>query len=102
MKLSVGAVGAVEALGSGGALSEEMVLLVVVLSPASPSPGGAAAACSPSPGGCAAVCSLAGGVLGEVLWAGRDPCSHASHATVPATASGPFAHQSRAHESCAS
>ena len=105
VKLSVGAVGAVEALGSGGALSEEVVV-GEVLSPASPSPGGAAAACSPSPGGCGAACSLAGGVLGEVLWAGRDPCSHASHAlargAVPATASGPFAHQSRAHESCAS
>ena len=55
VKLSVGAVGAVEAVGGGGALSQEVVLLVVVLSPASPSPGGGAvgggaAACSPTVG----------------------------------------------------
>ena len=53
VKLSVGAVGAVEAVGEGGALSQEVMLLVVVLSPASPSPGGGAvgggaAACSPT------------------------------------------------------
>ena len=57
VKLSVGAVGAVEveaeAVGGGVALSQEVVLLVVVLSPASPSPGGGAvgggaAACSPT------------------------------------------------------
>ena len=56
VKLSVGAVGAVEAVGGGGALSQEVEegpWLVAVLPPASPSPGGGAvgggaAACSPT------------------------------------------------------
>ena len=93
VKLSVGAVGAVEAVGGGGALSQEVVLLVVVLSPASPSPGGGAV------GGGAAACSpTVSQEEEEVVWAGRGACPHDSHAraprlsrtrgAVPATASG--------------
>ena len=69
VKLSVGAVGAVEAVGGGGALSQEVVLLVVVvLSPASPSPGGGA------DGGGAAACSpTVSQEDEEVVWAGRVP-----------------------------
>ena len=101
VKLSVGAVGAVEAVGGGGALSQEVVLLVVVLSPASPSPGGGAV------GGGAAACSpTVSQEEEEVVWAGRGACPHASHAlargAVPATASGPFAHLTRAHETLGS
>ena len=101
VKLSVGAVGAVEAVGGGGALSQEVVLLVVVLSPASPSPGGGAV------GGGAAACSpTVSQEEEEVVWAGRGACPHASHAlargAVPATASGPFAHLARAHETLGS
>ena len=102
VKLSVGAVGAVEAVGGGGALSQEVVLLVVVLSPASPSPGGGAV------GGGAAACSptVSQEEEEEVVWAGRGACPHASHAlargAVPATASGPFAHLTRAHETLGS
>ena len=100
VKLSVGAVGAVEAVGGGGALSQEVVLLVVVLSRASPSPGGGAV------GGGAAACSPTVSQEEEVVWAGRGACPHASHAlargAVPATASGPFAHLTRAHETLGS
>ena len=106
VKLSVGAVGAVEveaeAAGGGLALSQEVVLLVVVLSPASPSPGGGAV------GGGAAACSptVSQEEEEEVVWAGRGACPHASHAlargAAPATASGPFAHLTRAHETLGS
>ena len=101
VKLSVGAVGAVEAVGGGGALSQEVALLVVVRSPASPSPGGGAV------GGGAAACSpTVSQEEEEVVWAGRGACPHASHAlargSVPATASGPFAHLTRAHETLGS
>ena len=75
VKLSVGAVGAVEAVGGGGALSQEVVLSVVVLSPASPSPGGGAV------GGGAAACSPTVSQEEEVVCPGG---------AVPATASWPF------------
>ena len=97
VKKSVGVVGELEEVEGGGALSQEVVLLVVVLSPASPSPGvgavgGGAAACSPT----------VSKEEEEVVWAGRGACPHASHAlargAVPATASGPFAHLTRAHK----
>ena len=88
VKLSVGAVGAVEAVGGGGALSQEVVLLVVVLSPASPSPGGGAV------GGGAAACSPTVSQEEEEV-----VCTSGA---VPATASGPFARLTRAHETWAS
>ena len=78
VKLSVGAVGAVEAVG--GARDR----------------AGGAAACSPT----------GSQEEEEVVWAGRGACPHASHAlargAVPATASGPFAHLTRAHETLGS
>ena len=46
VKLSVGAVGAVEAVGGGGALSQEVVMWVKVLGGGAV--GGGAAACSPT------------------------------------------------------
>ena len=101
VKLSVGAVGAVEAVGGGGALSQEVVLLVVVLSPASPSPGGGAvgggaAACSPTVSQESAESSLASSLASPgASWGNPEGgldliLPHASHAlargVVPATA----------------
>ena len=80
--------GGVESVGSGGALSQEVVLLVVVLSPASPSPGGGAV------GGGAAACSPTVSQEEEEV-----VCTSGA---VPATASGPFAHLTRAPETLAS
>ena len=75
VKLSVGAVGAV---GGGGALSQEV--LSRRRSCLSPLVGGGAAACSPT----------VSQEEEEVVWAGRGACPHASHAlargAVPATA----------------
>ena len=92
------AVGAVEAVGAVGALE---AVGCVVLSPASPSPGGGTV------GGGAAACSpTVSQEEEEVVWAVRGACPHASHAlargAVPATASGPFAHLTRAHETLGS
>ena len=74
-----------------------MVLLVVWgASPGGGAVGGGAAACSPT----------LSQEQEEVVWAGRGACPHASHAlargAVPATASGPFAHLTRAHETLGS
>ena len=91
VKLSVGAVGAV---GGGGALSQEV--LSRRRSCLSPLVGGGAAACSPT----------VSQEEEEVVWAGRGACPHASHAlargAVPATASGPSAHLTRAQETLGS
>ena len=96
VKLSVGAVGAVEAVGGGGALSQE----------------GGAANCSPTVSQESAESSLASSLASPgASWGNPEGgldliLPHASHAlasgAVPATASGPFAHLPLAHETLGS